>query len=78
VLPYPPEAARNGIEGWVHVRYTVTETGTATDLEVVDHEPLDTTVFNRSCLSTLATARFEPRATPYVGAEQVCRFEMRR
>lgn len=74
---YPPEAASNSIEGWVQVMYTVTEEGTATDLRVVDQEPLDTTVFHEPCLNAIATARFEPQVPPFVGAQYVCQFLMR-
>jgi protein TonB len=36
---YPAKAAAAGIEGWVHVRFTITPQGTTSDVAVVKAEP---------------------------------------
>lgn len=60
---YPRSAAEAGIEGWVHVRFTVNAAGTIDDnsLAVVDAEPADT--FNNSALEAARKFRFRPRIT---------------
>lgn len=79
---YPRLAAEEGIEGWVHLRFTITETGdvdmsTAT---VVDAEPSD--IFNASSLNALSELKFTPpqtesgQAISVPGVEYVFRFQM--
>jgi protein TonB len=36
---YPAKAAASGIEGWVHVRFTITPQGTTSEIAVVKAEP---------------------------------------
>ena len=36
---YPRKAANNGQEGWVHLRFTITDRGTVDDVEVVQSYP---------------------------------------
>ncbi len=58
---YPRSAAEAGIEGWVHVRFTVNAAGSIDEnsLAVVDAEPADT--FNNSALAAARKFRFKPR-----------------
>jgi len=46
---YPRTAADQGIEGWVHVKFLVNESGTVEDLEVIEAEPAQ--IFNASALA---------------------------
>jgi len=56
---YPPQAFRQGVEGWVEVEYTVTERGATTDVEVVAAEPRG--VFDDAAISAVAGWRYRPR-----------------
>jgi protein TonB len=56
---YPPEALRNGTEGWVEVEFTITETGAVRDIEVVAAQPRG--VFESAATEALGHWRFEPR-----------------
>lgn len=75
---YPYKAARRGIEGWVRVRFQVTETGTVEDVEVLESEPPG--VFEQAAIKAVYRWRFKPRiingqATSGT-AEQVVEFEL--
>ena len=56
---YPPQAFRNGVEGWVEVEFTVTERGTTRDIEVVGAEPSG--VFDATAVAAVADWGFRPR-----------------
>lgn len=58
---YPRVAAEGGIEGWVHVRFTVGADGAvpASSVSVVDAEPAD--VFNNSAVNAAMKFQFRPR-----------------
>lgn len=56
---YPREAAIAQIEGWVKVEFTITETGSVTDPQVVDAKP--NRVFNREAIRAILRWRFKPR-----------------
>jgi len=59
VRPEMPRAAeRRGITGYVVVRYSVSEDGRVTDLEVEDSEPRG--VFDMPALRAVAQWRYEP------------------
>ena len=45
---YPRDAAMNGIEGWVKLEFTITETGTVKSPKVVDSKP--PRIFNREAM----------------------------
>lgn len=63
VIPmYPTAAAEQGVEGWVHVRFTVGTDGTVeTDsISIVDAEP--PTIFNASAVSATEKFTFTPYA----------------
>lgn len=59
---YPRAAAEQGIEGWVHVRFTVGVDGTVAEdsIEVLDAQPAD--VFNASAIAAAARFRFSKYA----------------
>lgn len=53
---YPTAAAEQGIEGWVHVRFTVNSLGSVQDIEVVEAEPAD--IFNESAMAAADQFKF--------------------
>lgn len=55
---YPPEARRQGAEGWVELRFTIDSEGRACDAWVEAAEP--PLLFDRSALESLKQWRFEP------------------
>jgi protein TonB len=56
---YPPQALRNGVEGWVEVEFTITEQGLVRDVEVLGAEPRG--VFESAAITAVGKWRFEPR-----------------
>ena len=77
---YPYKAARRGIEGWVRVRFRVTEAGTVESVEVLDADP--TGVFEKAATKAVYRWRFKPRIVngkaTSATAEQVVEFELKR
>jgi len=56
---YPESAVTRGIEGWVRLGFTVSETGTCEDIVVLAAEPSD--IFNRAAVRALERWRYRPR-----------------
>ena len=56
---YPRRAAVAGIEGYVTLRFTITETGSVTDVSVVESRP--PRVFDREAIRAIMRWRFRPR-----------------
>ena len=56
---YPSSALSKGIEGYVVFRFTVTETGTVADPEVLSSEPPG--VFDRAARRAILKWKFQPR-----------------
>ncbi|WP_194755290.1 energy transducer TonB [Aliidiomarina indica] len=56
---YPPAAARDGIEGWVRLRFTIDETGGVTDIEIIDAQPRR--IFDQEARRALARWRYAPK-----------------
>ena len=56
---YPPQAFREGIEGWVEVDFTVNERGVTRDVEVVASEPRG--VFDAAAVAAVASWTYRPR-----------------
>lgn len=56
---YPRRAALAGIEGWVKVEFTITETGAVTDPNVVDSKP--PRIFDREAIRAILKWKFKPR-----------------
>ncbi len=66
---YPHRALERGIEGWVHVRFTITAAGTVKDLVVVDAEPKG--VFDEAASKAVLRWRYNPRVENGVAVERV-------
>ncbi|MEM7610380.1 MAG: energy transducer TonB [Pseudomonadota bacterium] len=56
---YPRDAALNGIEGWVELKFTIEADGSVSDVSVVNSEPRRT--FDRSAQRALYKWKFKPR-----------------
>lgn len=65
---YPRRALERGIEGWVHVRFTITAAGTVKDLVVVDAEPKG--VFDEAATKAVLRWRYNPRVENGVAVER--------
>ena len=56
---YPVPAARDGISGWVQLGFTIDETGTVTDVQVLAAEPAR--VFDREAVAALRRWKYQPK-----------------
>ncbi len=56
---YPMSANRNGIEGYVLLRFTVTEQGTVADPEIISSEPPG--VFDRAAMRSVLRWKYQPQ-----------------
>lgn len=56
---YPRDAAMNQIEGYVEIRFTITETGSVRDPRVIDSRP--PRVFDREAIRAILRWKFKPR-----------------
>jgi len=65
---YPREAALSGTEGWVKVEFTITETGTVKDAQVIEADP--PRVFNREAIRAILKWKFKPRVVAGVAVER--------
>jgi periplasmic protein TonB len=55
---YPVVAARNGVEGWVQLRFSVDATGAVTDIEVIAAQPQR--VFEQEAIRALKRWKYQP------------------
>lgn len=74
---YPPRAASRGVEGWVIVQFTITETGAVKDPTVVEAEPEG--IFDEAALRSIVRWRYNPKvenglAVERVGVQTIIRF----
>lgn len=56
---YPQRALRQGLQGWVDLRFTITESGDVTDIQVVNAQPRRE--FDREAVRALQQWKFRPR-----------------
>jgi periplasmic protein TonB len=76
---YPPRAQTRGIEGWVQVQFTISETGSVIDAVVVDSSPKN--VFDEAALKAISRWRYNPKVEGAVavqrkGVQTILRFEL--
>jgi len=65
---YPPAAARDGVEGWVMLRFTIDKTGGVTDVEVIDSNPRR--VFDQEARRALLRWKYNPKMVDGKPVEQ--------
>jgi len=76
---YPSRALSRGVEGWVHLRFTITPQGTTADIEILDSDP--NSVFDRAAKNAVGKYKYKPRmengvAVARPGVEVVLSFEI--
>jgi protein TonB len=65
---YPPEAARDGKEGWVLLSFTINEVGGVEDVEVLDADPKR--VFDREAKRALRKWKYRPKVVDGIAERQ--------
>jgi protein TonB len=65
---YPPDAARDGKEGWVLLSFTIDTLGGVTDVEVLDADPKR--VFDREAKRALRKWKYRPKVVDGVAQMQ--------
>lgn len=76
---YPQRALSRGIEGWVQVQFTISETGAVIDPIVVDSSPKG--IFDDAALKAISRWRYNPKiegavAVQRVGVQTIIRFTL--
>ncbi|MCG8436169.1 MAG: TonB family protein [Gammaproteobacteria bacterium] len=71
---YPVSAAREGVEGWVELEFTVSVTGVPLDVRIIDADPVG--VFDLVAISAIMRSSFYPRVVDGLPVETVVRLTM--
>jgi len=76
---YPQRALSRGIEGWVTIQFTITETGSVAEPTVVDSSPKG--MFEEAALKAIAKWRYNPKVEDGVavarkGIQTMLRFQL--
>ena len=69
---YPRNAARDGIEGWVKMEFTINKAGTVSDPKVLESKPRR--VFDRAARRAILKWKFKPRVVdgkPVAGLNRI-------
>lgn len=56
---YPTQAAKDGIEGWVKLSFSIDATGAVTDVQVLEAEPKR--IFDREAIRALKAWKYQPQ-----------------
>jgi protein TonB len=65
---YPPQASRDGKEGWVRLSFTINEVGGVEDVKVIDAEPKR--IFDRNARRALRKWKYRPKVVDGVAQKQ--------
>jgi protein TonB len=65
---YPPEAARDGKEGWVDLSFTINEVGGVEDVEVLEADPKR--IFDREAKRALRKWKYRPKVVDGIAQRQ--------
>jgi len=65
---YPPQASRDGKEGWVRLSFTINEVGGVEDVEVIDADPKR--IFDRNAKRALRKWKYRPKIVDGVAQKQ--------
>jgi protein TonB len=76
---YPQRALSRGLEGWVQVQFTISETGAVIDPIVVDSSPKG--IFDDAAIKAVSRWRYNPKiegavAVQRVGVQTIIRFNL--
>lgn len=76
---YPQRALSRGLEGWVQVQFTISETGAVIDPIVVDSSPKG--IFDDAAIKAVSRWRYNPKvegavAVQRVGVQTIIRFTL--
>ncbi len=65
---YPVDAARDGVNGWVKLRFTIDEVGQVIDVEVIEAQPKR--IFDREAIRALKGWKYQPQIENGVAVKQ--------
>lgn len=65
---YPPEAARDGREGWVELSFTINEVGGVEDVDVLEADPKR--IFDREAKRALRKWKYRPKVVDGIAQKQ--------